>query len=81
MLGFISVNNRIIADVELIVRQQPVICDESTRSLIVTEGKSAKLECYAKGYPPPIIIWRRENNYLLPTGAIMYRYIEITCEE
>lgn len=31
------------------------------------------MECYAGGYPPPRISWRRENNAILPTGGSIYR--------
>ncbi|KAL1117792.1 hypothetical protein AAG570_004107, partial [Ranatra chinensis] len=69
----ISLNNKIAADVDLLVRRPPVISDNSTRSLIVSEGQQVTLECYAGGYPPPRILWRRENNAILPTGGSMYR--------
>ena len=31
--------------------------DNSTRSVVVEEGKSVQLECYASGYPQPKIYW------------------------
>lgn len=64
----LSVNNKIAADVDLSVRRPPVISDNSTQSLVVSEGKSVQMECYAGGYPHPTITWRRENNAILPTG-------------
>lgn len=64
----LSVNNKISADVELSVRRPPVISDNSTQSLVVSEGQSVQMECYAGGYPHPTITWRRENNAILPTG-------------
>lgn len=69
----ISLNNRISAEVDLQVRRPPIISDNSTRSLVVSEGQGVKLECYAGGYPPPRISWRRENNAILPTGGSIYR--------
>lgn len=69
----ISLNNRISAEVDLQVRRPPIISDNSTRSLVVSEGQAVKLECYAGGYPPPRISWRRENNAILPTGGSIYR--------
>lgn len=69
----ISVNNKISAEVELLVRRQPVILENTTRSLVTTEKQSVKLECYAIGFPTPKIIWTRENNALLPTGGSVYR--------
>nr|XP_022911528.1 lachesin [Onthophagus taurus] len=69
----ISVNNKISAPVSLSVRRPPVISDNSTRSVIVSEGQSVELNCYASGYPTPKISWRRENNAILPTGGSIYR--------
>ncbi|CAG0884968.1 unnamed protein product [Cyprideis torosa] len=69
----ISVSNRITAQVPLVVRMPPVISDNSTRSVVKSEGEYAKLECYAGGFPPPRISWRRQNNAVLPTGGAIYR--------
>lgn len=69
----ISVNSKITADVVLQVRKPPVISDNSTRSVVVSEGESVQLECFAGGYPTPKITWRRENNAILPTGGTIYR--------
>lgn len=69
----ISINNRISAEVELQVRRPPIISDNSTRSLVVSEGQSVQLECHAGGFPTPRISWRRENNAILPTGGSIYR--------
>ncbi|KAK4878711.1 hypothetical protein RN001_011217 [Aquatica leii] len=69
----ISVSNKIAAEVELQVRRPPIISDNSTRSIVVSEGEAVQLECYAGGYPPPRISWRRENNAILPTGGAIYR--------
>ncbi|XP_055323119.1 lachesin [Sitodiplosis mosellana] len=68
----LSVNNKISADVDLSVRRPPVISDNSTQSLVVSEGKPVQMECYAGGYPHPTITWRRENNAILPTGGATY---------
>lgn len=64
----LSVTNKISADVVLSVRRPPVISDNSTQSLVASEGNSVQMECYAGGYPHPTITWRRENNAILPTG-------------
>lgn len=69
----ITINNVITADVDLRVRQPPVISDNSTISIIVSEEQPVQLECYAGGYPTPQISWRRENNVLLPTGGAIYQ--------
>lgn len=65
--------NRVSASVELQVRRPPFISDNSTRSIVVSEGEAIQMECYAGGYPPPKISWRRENNAILPTGGSIYR--------
>ncbi|XP_021944629.1 lachesin isoform X2 [Folsomia candida] len=69
----IGVSNRVTANVDVLVRIPPVISDNSTRSLVVSEGQSVTLECYASGFPLPRISWRRENNAILPTGGSIYR--------
>jgi hypothetical protein len=69
----IGVSNRVTADVDVLVRMPPVISDNSTRSLVVSQGQSVTLECYASGFPLPKISWRRENNAILPTGGAIYR--------
>ncbi|KAG5861552.1 Lachesin, partial [Gonioctena quinquepunctata] len=69
----ISPSNRVAAEVELQVRRPPFISDNSTRSIVVSEGEAVQMECYAGGYPPPRISWRRENNAILPTGGSIYR--------
>ncbi|XP_073978485.1 septate junction protein lachesin isoform X2 [Rhodnius prolixus] len=69
----ISVNNKVSAEVELQVRRPPIISDNSTRSIVVSEGQTVLLECYAGGYPRPKISWRRENNAILPTGGSIFR--------
>ncbi|XP_053622060.1 lachesin isoform X1 [Plodia interpunctella] len=68
----ISLTNKITAEVELQVRRPPIISDNSTRSLVASEGESAQMNCYAGGFPPPKIYWRRENNAILPTGGSIY---------
>lgn len=69
----ISLNNQVSAKVELQVRRPPIITDNSTRALVVSEGQPVQLECSAGGFPLPRISWRRENNAILPTGGSIYR--------
>ena len=64
----LSTNNKISAETKLSVRRPPVITDNSTQSVVTSEGESIQMECYATGFPTPKIVWRRENNALLPTG-------------
>ncbi|KAI5738938.1 lachesin [Diaphorina citri] len=69
----ISLNNKVSAEVELIVRRPPIISDNSTRSVIVSEGQTVYLYCYANGFPAPTISWRRDNSAALSTGGSIYR--------
>ena len=46
--------------------------DNSTRSVVVEEGKAVQLECYASGYPQPKIYWRRQDNAVLPTNTSIW---------
>ena len=39
------------------------------RSVVVEEGRSVELKCYASGYPQPKIYWRRQDNAILPTNT------------
>lgn len=64
--------SKLKANVWVYVRLPPVISDNSTRSVIASSGSTVDLNCYASGYPPPRISWRRENNELLPTGGSVY---------
>lgn len=69
----ISPSNRVSAEVAVQVRRPPLISDNSTRSVVVSEGEAVEMECYAGGFPIPKISWRRENNAILPTGGSIYR--------
>lgn len=64
----LSVQNKIAMETRLMVRQPPVITDNSTQAIVTTEGQPIQMECFATGFPTPKIVWRRENNALLPTG-------------
>lgn len=64
----LSPNNKITATTHLSVLRPPIITDNSTQSIVTTELSSIQMECYASGNPTPNIVWRRENNALLPTG-------------
>ena len=35
------------------------------------------LKCYASGYPPPEIYWRRQDNAVLPTNSSVYKGTEL----
>lgn len=64
----LSVNHKITAEVELSVRRPPIISDNSTQSVVASEGQYVEMECYANGYPTPTIIWRRQEGRYMPTG-------------
>jgi neuronal growth regulator 1 len=64
----LSTNNKLTAITHLSVLQSPIISDNTTSALVKQEGDSVQMECYATGNPNPSIVWRRENNALLPTG-------------
>ena len=32
-----------------------------------------ELKCYASGYPPPEIYWRRQDNAILPTNTSVFK--------
>ncbi|XP_017472457.1 PREDICTED: lachesin isoform X2 [Rhagoletis zephyria] len=68
----ISVVHKVSANVKLSVRRPPVISDNSTQSVVASEGSEVQMECYASGYPTPTISWRRENNAILPTDSATY---------
>lgn len=70
----LGTNNKLSAETELVVRRRPFISDNSTRSLIVSEGQSVTLECYAGGYPSPNVSWRRANNAILFKNISIFRY-------
>lgn len=65
----LSVTNKIRASVDVQVRRPPIISDNSTQSIVASEGRAVQMECFAGGYPQPTITWRRENNAILPTGT------------
>lgn len=69
----IALTDLVKADVPLIVRQPPIISDNSTRSVVTYEGAKVELRCYASGYPPPDIYWRRQNNDVLPTNSSVFK--------
>merc|ERR1719270_2621731 len=65
----ISLTDKETAEVPLIVRRPPIISDNSTRSVVVVEGQDVELKCFASGYPPPEIYWRRQDNDPLPKNS------------
>lgn len=41
--------------------------------MVATEGQRVELRCYASGYPPPEIYWRRQDNAVLPTNTSVFK--------
>jgi len=73
----IALTDKVTANVPLIVRRPPIISDNSTRSVVTWEGNRVVLKCYASGYPPPEIYWRRQNNAVLPTNSSVFKGNEL----
>ncbi len=68
----IDLTDKETADVPLIVRRPPIISDNSTRSVVATADQRVELRCFASGYPPPKIYWRRQDNAVLPTNTSVW---------
>lgn len=74
-----GLSNKVNAEVWLFVRIPPVIFDNSTRHVITSTGTDITLDCYATGFPSPVIFWRRERNELLPNShAALYKGNSLT---
>lgn len=69
----LSVTNKLVGVTHLTVLKPPVITDNSTQSVVAKQGDFVVMECYATGLPSPTVIWRRENNALLPTGKFKFK--------
>ncbi|VVD04184.1 unnamed protein product, partial [Leptidea sinapis] len=55
-----TLNIRGTAFLEVVIPPD-IIYEETSGDMMVPEGGAAKLVCKARGYPPPKIIWRRED--------------------
>lgn len=69
----LSITNKLVAVTHLTVLKPPIITDNSTQQVVAKEGEFVSLECWANGNPQPLVVWRRENNALLPTGKFKFR--------
>lgn len=69
----LSITNKLVKETTLIVLKAPVITDNSTQAVVAKEGEFVVMECFANGNPQPSVVWRRENNALLPTGEFKFR--------
>ena len=48
----------------------PTILEDGTSSdLVVEERAKVSLRCRARGYPPPVVTWRREDGRELNLGT------------
>lgn len=54
-------NTRYLLFVLFVSVPPKVIDEESSMDLIVKEGSDMLLQCKARGYPEPYIMWRRED--------------------
>ena len=62
-----------IAEVKLDIEQPPKITNISRSSETIIEGGSITLYCLAEGQPVPKILWKRENDEILPFGNTLHR--------
>ncbi|KAG1680463.1 Lachesin [Nymphon striatum] len=70
----IGQTTEVTAEVDLAVRIQPTISDNSTGYVLKSEGADVvELFCHASGMPQPKITWRRENNKVLPSGGAVHK--------
>lgn len=69
----ISQHNYISKALQLAVFSSPLIYDNSSSTIVISELQPVSLECYAGGTPKPLISWKRENDAILPTGGTVYR--------
>ncbi|KAF0747451.1 Uncharacterized protein FWK35_00032049, partial [Aphis craccivora] len=56
---------------QLLVGNQPLIYENSSRSLVVVERQSVQLACFAGEYPTPRVFWRKPNSAILSMGNIL----------
>lgn len=64
--------------VELLVKHAPKVDSiEITPNPLAVNG-TVQLKCLASGYPRPSIIWRRENDAILPAGGTSFAYVQST---
>ncbi len=58
----------------------PRIVSSESSSLVVREGDNVSLSCEASGYPPPHIVWRREDgdDILIGGRKVTTRYPPFT---
>lgn len=54
---------------ELLVKHTPRVDNIEINPLPVTVNGSAELKCFVSGYPRPSIIWKRENDAVMPAGG------------
>lgn len=66
--------------ITLQVRAPPYIHGDSSTTITTTTNSSTKLECYATGYPTPDVIWKRENNAILPNGNTEFNGSKLTID-
>lgn len=62
-------SDKFTALVELLVKHAPKVDNIEITPSPVAVNSTAQLKCLASGYPRPSIIWRRENDAILPAGG------------
>ena len=63
-----DVSSIITSDVNVNVRIEPTMIENSESLVMAEVGKGAELFCEATGYPSPKITWRKQDGTLLPSG-------------
>ncbi|XP_027847766.2 lachesin-like isoform X2 [Aphis gossypii] len=66
-----GINEKVSYYTELLVGRSPFFYDNSTKSLVVVEGQSVQLACFAGGYPTPRVFWWKRKNAILFIGNIL----------
>ena len=63
-----DVSSIITSDVNVNVRIEPTMIENSEALVMAEVGKGAELLCEASGYPSPKITWKKQDGTLLPSG-------------
>lgn len=70
----VSAIDKVTRSLNLAVKHPPVISEEKTpKSVTVKEGDNVEVHCHADGFPKPNIIWKREDNSIMPAGGNSHR--------
>ncbi|KAI9577276.1 protein amalgam [Glossina fuscipes] len=69
----LAATEKITKTLNLAVKHPAIISQERTpKSMVVTEGESLEITCYADGFPQPTLSWERAHNAIMPAGGQMH---------